>query len=166
MKIVFPGTYLFVIAALLAPSVLAESERSAAGAEEQIRSLENEERLAVLAGDIAVLERVWAETMIVNNPQNVISTDRNVVLGLVRKGLIQYSAFERTIEAIRFDGELAIVMGSETIVPAGNSPQAGRKLQRRFTNLWKKKDGTWRMIGRHANLIPSGPAEAASKSER
>src|SRR6187399_2055932 len=99
--------------------------------------------VAVLAGDTATLERLWSGTMIVNNPQSSISADRGVVLALVRKGLIRYSSFERTIEAIRFDGDISIVMGSEEVVPVGDAPHAGQTLHRRFTNIWKKKGTTW-----------------------
>ena len=143
------------MAALLASSISAQpGSRAPAGSEESIRSLENQERVAVLAGDTATLERLWSGTMIVNNPQSSISADREVVLGLVRKGLIRYSSFERTIEAIRFDGDIAIVMGSEEVVPVGDAPRAGQTVHRRFTNIWKMRGNTWVMIGRHANVIP------------
>src|SRR5262245_51781960 len=136
--------------ALCAP---AQSQQPLSADEKAVRSLEEQERLAVLNEDIAALERLWAEQFIVNNPQNEISADRNAVLDRVRRGLIRYSKFERRIEAIRFSGDIAIVMGSETVEPksaAGGSTQA---VQRRFTNIWKKTGTTWRAIARHANVI-------------
>src|SRR6185436_17687614 len=155
MKNILAGLCALLMAALLASSIFAQPEsRAPSGSEETIRSLENQERVAVLAGDTATLERLWSSTMIVNNPQSSISADRSVVLGLVRKGSIRYSTFERTIEAIRFDGDIAIVMGSEEVVPVGDAPRAGQTVHRRFTNIWKIKGTTWVMIGRHANVIP------------
>jgi hypothetical protein len=143
------------MAVLLASCMSAQPEsRAPSSLEETIRSLEEQERGAVLAGDTATLERLWSGTMIVNNPQSTISADRGVVLGLVRKGLIHYSSFERTIEAIRFDRDIAIVMGSEEVVSVGDAPRAGQKVHRRFTNIWKITGTTWVMIGRHANVIP------------
>lgn len=154
-KNLFTELCALLMAALLASNTSAQPEpRAQSGLEESIRSLENQERMAVLAGDTATLERLWAGTMIVNNPQSSISADRGVVLTLVRKGLIRYSSFERTIEAIRFDGDIAIVMGSEEVVPIGDAPHAGQTVHRRFTNIWKMKGTTWVMIGRHANVIP------------
>jgi hypothetical protein len=144
-----------LMAAGLALSAFSQPEsRAPSGSEASIRSLENQERVAVLAGDTTTLERLWSGTMIVNNPQSSISADRGVVLGLVRKGLIRYSSFKRTIEVIRFDGDIAIVMGSEEVVPVGDAPHAGQTVHRRFTNIWKMKGTTWVMIGRHANVIP------------
>ncbi len=155
MKNLLAGLCALLTAALLASSTSAQSEpRASSDLEESIRSLDNQERVAVLAGDTAALERLWSGTMIVNNPQSSISADRSVVLALVRKGLIRYSSFERTIEAIRIDGDTAIVMGSEAVVPIGDAPHAGQTVHRRFTNIWKLKGTAWVMIGRHANVIP------------
>jgi phage shock protein E len=121
--------------------------------ENAIRSLEEQERTAVLKEDVQALERLWSEQLIVNNPQNEISADRGVVLDRVKRGLISYSKFERRIESIRFNEDLAIVMGSETVVRKGDKANA---VHRRFTNIWRKSGSTWRMIARHANVIPHG----------
>jgi len=130
--------------------------------EDVIRQLEEQERQAVLQQDLAVLERLWAEGFIVNNPQNQISPNRDAVLALVKKGLIRYTRFERRIESIRFNADIAIVMGAETVEPVGDAPRAGRTIERRFTNIWRKQDDTWRIIARHANIIAPAPGTAAS----
>ena len=130
--------------------------------EDVIRQLEEQERQAVLQQDLAALERLWAEEFIVNNPQNQISPNRDAVLALVKKGLIRYTRFERRIESIRFNADIAIVMGAETVEPVGGAPRAGRTIERRFTNIWKKQDATWRIIARHANVIAPAPDPAAS----
>lgn len=121
--------------------------------ENAIRQLEEQERQAVLQGDLDVLERLWAEEFIVNNPQNQISPSRDAVLALVKKGLIRYAVFERQIESIRFNADIAIVMGAETVEPVGDAPRAGGTVNRRFTNIWRKQDANWHMIARHANVI-------------
>lgn len=121
--------------------------------EDTIRQLEDEERQAVLNEDTAALERLWSEEFIVNNPQNRVTPSRDDALALVRRGLIRYTAFERRIEAIRFHDDIAIVMGAEAVEPVGDTPRAGRTVERRYTNIWRKKDATWRMIARHANVI-------------
>lgn len=121
--------------------------------EDEIRQLEDQERQAVLNQDLEALERLWSEEFIVNNPQNQISASRGDVLALVKRGLIRYAAFERQIETIRFNADLAIVMGAETVEPVGNAPRAGRIVERRFTNIWRKQGAAWQMIARHANVI-------------
>jgi len=41
-------------------------------------------------------------------------------------------------------------MGKETIVPSGTSADAGKTINRRFTNVWMKKNGKWLLTARHA----------------
>ena len=122
--------------------------------EAAIRLLEEQERAGVLNRDTAVLQRVWSEQLIVNAPSNQISPNREVVLNLVRQGLIHYSSFERRIERLRIDGDIALVMGGETIQPMGDASQTAQVVQRRFTHVWKNEAGTWRLVARHANIIP------------
>ena len=50
-------------------------------------------------------------------------------------------------------GDTVIVMGHETVVPKGNSPDAGKTIHRRYTNIWMKRDGRWRLVARHASVI-------------
>jgi len=142
---------------LMASPVFAAQPPGRAASEDAIRGMEEQERSAVLQEDVPALERLWSEQLIVNNPQNEISADRAAVLDRVKRGLIRYSRFDRQIEAIRFSDDIAIVMGSETIVrkvDAAGGPQA--PVRRRFTNIWRQSGGVWRMIARHANVVP-GP---------
>lgn len=121
--------------------------------EDMIRQFEERERQAVLQQDLPALKLLWSEELIVNNPQNQISTNRDDVLMLVKRGLIRYAVFERRIESVRFHTDIAIVMGAETIEPIGDAPHAGGIVERRFTNIWRRQDATWQMIARHANVI-------------
>ena len=87
------------------PLPTAVAEEPPATEETTIRSLEEQERTAVLKEDVPALERLWSEQLIVNTPQNEVSADRGVVLDRVRRGLIRYSQFDRQIEVIRFSGD-------------------------------------------------------------
>lgn len=145
----------FVLLALFGlPSIVAAQSQEPQSADEAaIRSLEEQERIAVLNEDIASLKRLWSEQFIVNNPQNRISHDRDAVLDLVKRGLIRYSRFERQIEAIRFNGDIAIVMGSEVVVRKSDAAATNQAVHRRFTNIWRRTGDTWHAIARHANVI-------------
>lgn len=124
--------------------------------EATLRSLDDQERIAALKRDIPTLERLWSDQFTVNAPNNKVLIGQGAVMALVHRGVINFSSFERTIEFIRVDGDLGIVMGSETVRPIGDSPLAGQTVRRRFTNIWKKQGGTWRLLIRHANVIPPG----------
>ena len=143
-----------VLAVLLALALLgcatAVPNTPSAGDEAVIRSLEEQERTAVLSRDTVTLQRIWAPEFIVNSPFNQISSNRAVVLDLVRRGLIHYSAFERGIEELRIFGNTAIVMGAETVQSVG---AAGPPVPRRFTHVWQRDAASWRLVARHANNI-------------
>jgi ketosteroid isomerase-like protein len=133
------------------------TEEAMTSDERAIRSLEEQEVIAVLNQDVAALERLMSDGYIVNNPQNGITPDREGVLDRVRKGLIRYASFDRHIEAIRIDGDVAIVMGLEVVVPKGAAPRAGETVRRRYTNIWKRSGSGWKSIARHANVMAGAP---------
>ena len=135
--------------------------REAGGADEQtVRALDDRERLAALNRDIAMLEQLWSEHFTVNAPNNqiVVGRQRNLDT-FVRGGIINFSAFERTVEFVAIDEPFAVLMGLETVVPRTDAPSAGlvagQPVRRRFTNIWKREGRTWRLYWRHANVLPS-----------
>ena len=149
-----PVFFLLVLSILSCTSARPANQQRGVTDEGTIRLLEEQERLGVLNRDTAALRRVWSEQLIVNSPTNRVSSGRAVVLNFMQQGLIQYSSFERTIEHLRIDDNLAFVMGAETVHPMGNAPQAGQTVQRRFTHVWKKDGGVWLLAARHANVVP------------
>ena len=117
------------------------------------------QRLAALRRDVPALEQLWSEHFTVNAPNNRVVVGRRSNLDtFVRSGIINFSSFERTIEFVRVDGNFAVVMGLETVVPNADAPSAGlvagQPARRRFTNIWRRVAGTWRLYWRHANVIP------------
>ena len=121
--------------------------------EVEIRRLENMEREAVLRSDsMALFDKIWSPTMVINSPANVVGTVQRAK-ALLREGGLRYMDFERTIEKITFNDNVAIVMGGEVIMPQGRQPNAGKKVSRRFTHVWLYKNNSWSIIGRQATII-------------
>lgn len=118
--------------------------------EREIRRLDAQEADAVLRGDFALVDELWADDFIVNNPSNTVGFGRQ---GPVRTGAISYTSFERVAEVVALRGDVAIVMGREAVVPKAPSPNAGRTLHRRYTNIWMKTTRGWKLSARHANVI-------------
>ncbi|HEX5151636.1 MAG TPA: nuclear transport factor 2 family protein [Parafilimonas sp.] len=128
--------------------VLAQNPR-----ETEIRRLEMTEREAVLRGDSAVLfDKIWSSNMIVNTPANVVGTVEGTKAHL-RSGDLNYLSFERNIEKISFNDNVAIVMGGEIIKPQGHQVNAGKTVSRRFTHVWLYKNNSWSLIARQATII-------------
>ena len=136
------------------------SPPSAPSAEETVRALDDQARIAVLKRDIPALERLWSEDLTVKAPNNQVVVGRRAVIDdFVRRGVINFSSFEREIEFLRVDGDFAVIMGAEMVRPMADAPSsglvAGQVIHRRVTNIWKREGDTWRLSWRHANVIPA-----------
>ena len=121
--------------------------------EAEIRRLEKIEREAVLASDsTALFDKIWSPSMVVNSPANVVGTVRGTK-GIFRAGCLRYKSFERNIEKITFNDNVAIVMGGEVIKPEATQPNAGKTVRRRFTHVRLYGNNSWTIIGRQATII-------------
>jgi hypothetical protein len=121
--------------------------------EAEIRRMETLERESVLKSDsIALFDKIWSPTMVINTPANVVGTVEGTKAHF-RAGGLNYLSFERTIEKITFNDNVAIVMGGEVIKPQGQQVNAGKTVSRRFTHVWLFKNDSWTLIGRQATVI-------------
>ena len=120
--------------------------------ETEIRRLDQLEVKAVLEKDTAVLLELWDKDFVVNAPDNVVNfagkstLDRPV---LTRNRQV----FTRDVEHVIVRGNSAFSMGSETVQAAVDQTNAGKLIKRRYTNIWMYKDGQWKLMARHANVI-------------
>ena len=120
--------------------------------EQEIRKLEQAEVQAVVAKDTVTLKKLWDKNYIVNNPDNkIILANANPLDRPVLKA--QKISFTREVEYIAIRGDVALSMGNETVLPGGDVPAAGQTVKRRYTNIWMKVEGEWKLIARHANVI-------------
>jgi ketosteroid isomerase-like protein len=137
-----------VLAFLLPGLVSAQSAKQKAAIEREIRRLDVAHADAVLRGDLATLDKLWTKDFRANNPFNGIDrADR------IRTGAVTYSSFIREPESVLIHGNTVIVMGREIVVPRGNSPDAGKTINRRYTNIWMRRNSKWRLVARQASVI-------------
>ncbi len=139
-----------VIGIMATGLVSAQSAKQNDALEQEIRKLEQAQVDALLRNDLVAMERTWAKDYIVNNP---FSQAANASQGPIRAGTLTYSSFIREIERVLFHGKTVIVMGQETVGPSGTSPDTGKTINRRFTNVWMKKNGKWLLTARQASVI-------------
>ena len=145
---------LFPLAMLLASaSTIAREAAPEMALEAEIRALDLAHAKAIFEGDAKALDRLMDDEVTVNHPTGRIVKEKKELLDLIDQGVIRYSAFERTPERFLFFPGMVVVMGSEVVVPAPGAPNAGQRLQRRYTNAWMKRDGQWKLAFRHANNV-------------
>jgi ketosteroid isomerase-like protein len=115
----------------------------------RIEALQDESRVAFLAGDRVALDRLWADEMVVNSPVGRV-LNKATVLDLLQNGLIRHIAYDERIEAIVRHGDTVVVMGGDTVVDIPDGP----RIERRFTQVWRAFGADWRLVARHAHGMP------------
>jgi hypothetical protein len=107
--------------------------------------------------DPAEVERIWSEAFIVTNLFGTVLT-RSEALDRVRKGLIRFTAMTRTVEHARRSGDGLVTIGREELTgSAGSVVPPGKTMVIRYTHVWRKESGTWRLDVRHASIPTSDP---------
>lgn len=150
MKLVLLVTAFSIFAA---GSASAQSVKRDEALEKEIRRLDLAHADAILRRDVAALNELLAEDVTTNHPTNKVVKERDGIFELIRTGVINYSSFVREPETFLFYKNMVVVMGRETIVPAGGAPGAGQTVRRRYTNVWMKHKGRWLLAVRHANVV-------------
>jgi hypothetical protein len=156
MRRLAPSHCAFTSILFLYASTLPAQTVVAPSVEQQIRRLEQAQVDLLLRNDVDGMQKSWSKDYVVNNPFNQV-VDANA--GPIRRGQLTYSSFVRNIERVIVHGNTAIVMGSETVVPTDRSPDAGKTIQRRFTDVWMSGGGQWLLTARHASVICQARSE-------
>jgi len=118
----------------------------------EVEEIERALTRAILADDADAFAAAFAADCVVHAPNNKINTAADSV-ALMRAGIIAYSSFERRIEHTGRLGDLIVTMGEETMVPKGRAPHAGKTVRRRFTDIWGRDGGTWKLKLRQATVV-------------
>jgi hypothetical protein len=108
---------------------------------------------AIVAGDRAGFLAVFAPDARVNSPNNRVHTAVDAAEQF-DKGFIRYAYLRRSIEHAgqRGNGEV-VLMGEEALEPRLPHPLAGKAVRRRFTDIWQKQDGGWKLALRQATIF-------------
>jgi ketosteroid isomerase-like protein len=107
---------------------------------------------ALQTGDTKTVLGLVAPDLIVNAPINRVNDFSNFRARLEAQQ-IAYEAFETKIEFAGVRGDSVVLMGEEIVKPTAASPLAGKIVRRRFTDIWRKIDGAWKLSVRHANVV-------------
>ena len=118
-------------------------------AENQVRTLEQNEVQAILSKDTTSLRKFWSPDLMTNSSAGRVNIGRQV--DFVKTGVIDYTSYTREIEQVRTEGDIVITMGKETVAPKGSTDQPGLTSERRITSVWMKQNGIWRLIARQTS---------------
>jgi len=118
----------------------------------EVEEIERKLTEAILADDVDFFARCFASDCLIHAPHNKVVEAKDSI-SLFRAGLIAYSSFERRTERAAKMGDYVVTMGEETMVPKGKAPNAGKTVRRRFTDVWGREGGTWKLKLRQATII-------------
>jgi ketosteroid isomerase-like protein len=105
--------------------------------------------------DLDAVEQLLAPDIVVHAPINAV-VNRDGVLARLSSGKIGYEETERQVEFAEARGDSVVIMGLEIVRPKGDAPHAGKTVRRRFTDIWKDMDGSWRLAVRQATFVSVG----------
>lgn len=108
---------------------------------------------AMMAGTMSAETERYSSTFVANTPGNAVVAG-DVLLELFSTGDLKYEHVEQHIEYAGTHGsDMVVLMGEEIVVPGAGMANAGQRVHRRFTDVFRRENGEWRHDLRHANVI-------------
>lgn len=154
-----------LVLAATAAAPLTALVRTASAAEPGADDKAVQEVLALRKRGIAAMTTVgvsaeserYSSTFVANTPANAVVTGDKMLEQFAR-GTIGYQSVEQHLDYAASHGpDLVVLMGEEIVVPRAGAPNAGKRIHRRFTDVFRKENGEWRYDLRHANVISIEP---------
>jgi hypothetical protein len=103
-------------------------------------------------GATAESER-YSSTFVANTPGNAVVKGEQMRRAFA-SGSVSYAAVEMKLDYAGSHGpDMVVLMGEEVVVPGPTARDAGKRIHRRFTDIFRKENGEWRHDVRHSNVI-------------
>jgi ketosteroid isomerase-like protein len=147
MKQLFAIAFVVFSAAAIATGQEHGSTRdSSKNVEHVIRKLDNERIQAQIHADAAALDRIYADDFIGVVPRGTVRTKPQVIADFT-SGTLKFQSITTDDVQVRIYGNAAVETGLSTMIgqDKGNVvPQ-----DTRFTRVWIKQQGRWRLVANH-----------------
>ena len=140
-------TLVFLLAAAAAPAF---SQTAAGKSEQAVRQLERERVEAMLRGDAAFIERNYADDYLTTSAEGLVR-GRSEVAADYRSGALRYESMTHDDVRVRLYGSTAVVTGFDTV--RGRDRGQDVSGRRRFTRVWVKQGGRWRLVSNHVTRL-------------
>ncbi|PYU44280.1 MAG: hypothetical protein DMG54_09700 [Acidobacteria bacterium] len=123
-----------------------------AGAEQQVRKVEEERRQAILRNDIKSLDWLMAPeyTAIFNLTGGRVTTKADE-LALNQPDARKVESWNPTDVNIRIYGNVGLVTGLAEIIDVLKGER--RHIRVRYTHVWVKRNGGWQLVHRHTTRV-------------
>ena len=142
---------LVVMPASIAFAQKERARRDQEGSVEQtIRRLDDERIQAQIHADAATLDRIYADDFIGVGPSGTVRT-KPQVLSDFTSGELKFQSITTDEVRIRIYGNTALETGRSTMIGEDKGKAVPR--DNRFTRVWVKQHGRWRLVANHYSLL-------------
>jgi ketosteroid isomerase-like protein len=142
-----PALFIAVVVFAVAPMGVAQKQ-SARGShqtsvEEVIKKLDNERIQAQIHADATALDRIYAADFIGVGPSGGVRTKPQVISDFT-SGDLKFQSITTDDVQVRVYGNTALETGRSTMIGQDRGQTVPRDT--RFTRLWVKQQGRWRLV--------------------
>ncbi len=140
-----------VIASLiLMASAYAQNRTDTAKLEKEVLEVDTQRADAYVNGDVATLDRILADDCTYVHPSGKVETKAELLAGFKAQDR-KYKSIKRDDVVVRIYGNTAIVTGRNSI----SAEYQGKNydVQNRFTRVYVKQTGKWRLVAHHGSNI-------------
>lgn len=114
---------------------------------------------AAVAGDADMLAELISSQAVISDPANRVRR-RDELIALFARRTVSYESIDVRMDFAGDVGDLVVLMGTESTevesVPDGAPWRAGDVLHRRFTNVYRREEGVWRLIVKQSTAVSAG----------
>jgi len=142
-----------LLAAVAAPALAQEAPWADDAAVQEVLEMRRQGIDAMTSGRVSAETERYSSTFVANTPSNRVVHGEEL-LALFETGGLKYESVEQRIEYAGSHGpDLVVLMGEEIVVPGEGMADAGRRVRRRFTDVFRKENGEWRHDLRHSHVV-------------
>jgi uncharacterized protein (TIGR02246 family) len=147
-------TLVIAVLALTVTSIASGKKQSASrdqrsSVERAIRQLDNERIQAQINADARALDRIYADDFIGVGPSGTVRTKSQVISDFT-SGDLKFKSITTDEVQVRAYGEAAVETGLSTMVGQDKGKIVPRDT--RFTRVWVKQKGRWRLVANHYSI--------------
>ena len=148
-----PALFIAVLVLTVAPTGVGQkqsaSEIKEASVEQAIRKLDNERIQAQIHADAAALDRIYADDFIGVGPSGTVRTKPQVISDFT-SGDLKFQSITTDEVQVRVYENTAVETGLSTMIGQDKGKAVPRDT--RFTRVWVKQQGRWRLVANHYSL--------------
>ena len=135
---------------------MTDSVASKSSNQAEIEILEQREAEAMFRADLAALENLWSEHLLVNSTANIIA-GKQMLFDLIRNGRLRLKSYERRTLRLTEVGDIIVATGNET--SRLDSETITDLLFCSYMNVWIRNNDSWKLVARHVGLIGRQPTQ-------